>query len=300
MVGFVLPELILESIIRDGIQNVKNNNDIIDSVFAQLTRAYNTQKYGTNELARIKTMINKVEIPVVYTYSEVDAKSPCFSIMLGTDDEEKRRAHLNDHYEELVEQIADTEQLAALVRVADLVVTGYNAKSGKVDVDPDTDLSNIYKGLIYVDEASTEHDILGGISNETGNKFFFIGKNEDVAFGGETPGSIKSSLDYEVTEIKGVTDEVKLIIGCHSKDALTTKYLYILLKYFILSRKADLISRGFVTSTFNGSDFSRNQEYTGDKVFTRFATFTGKHDDTWRSDLVELIDNVIVEATPIE
>lgn len=298
MQGFILPELIIESIIRDGIDNVRQDPTIIDSVFAQLTRSYNSRKYGSSEIAKIKALVQK-EIAVVFSYHEVDAKVPCFSIMIGSDNDSSKRAHIGDHYEEVTEQIADAEELEALHKVEDMTVTGFDPLTGKVSVVDGTDLSMIYKGMIYVDSVGTEHDITGGINNTPGDKSFFINKSDEVDFSLPN-GIIKSSLDYKQYEVKGVTSDVQLIVGAHSKDALTTKYLYILLKYFILSRKADIIKRCLYTITYSGSDFNRDSQFVGDQVFTRFFTVIGKVDDTWRSDQVQLIDNVVVCADPIE
>ena len=298
MQGFILPELIIESIIRDGLDNVRQDPTIIDSVFAQLTRSYNSRKYGSAEITKIKALVRK-EIAVMFSYHEVDAKVPCYSIMVGTDNEDKRRAHLSDDYEEVSEQIADPDELEALHRVDNLVVTAFDPTTGKVTVDSSTNLSMIYRGMIYVDSANVEHDIISGISNQPGDKFFFINKADEVDFSDNT-GYIKSSLDYKQYEVKGVTGDVSLVIGAHSKDALTTKYLYILLKYFILSRKKDMIKRCFYLASYNGSDFGRDSAFVGDQVFTRFCTITGKVDDTWRSDQVVLIDNVEIDAKPVE
>jgi hypothetical protein len=85
MQGFILPELIVESIIRDGLINVRNDPTIIDSIFAQLTRSYNNRKYGETELTKIKALILH-DIAVLYSYHQVDAKDQSISIMVGTDD----------------------------------------------------------------------------------------------------------------------------------------------------------------------------------------------------------------------
>lgn len=298
MTGFILPELIVESIIRDGIQNVRSDPTIIDSVFAQLTRSYNSRKYGTSEITKIKALLQK-EIAILFSYHEVDSKVPCFSIMIGTDNEHKPRAHLGDHYEEVTEQIVDSDVLLALHRVNDLEVLSFDSTTGKVTVADTTDLSEIYRGMIYVDSDGTEHDIDGGINNTVGDKSFFVNKQDDVDLS-DTSGFIKSKLDYTQHEVRGVTSETQLVVGVHTKDALTTKYLYILLKYFLLSRKKDLIKRSFVTMSFNGSDFGRDAQHIGDHVFTRFLTISGKCDDTWRSDQVILIDNIEVCPKPVE
>jgi hypothetical protein len=298
MNGFVIPELIIESLIRDGIQNVRNDPSIIKDIFSQLTRGYNQAKYGNAELTKIQALMEK-EIAVLFSYHEVDAKAPCFSIMVGTDNENKPRAHLSDEYEEVTEQIADPDELQALHRVDDINVLAYDPNSGKITVDDATDLSAIYHGMIFVDADDSEHPILGGINNTPGDKSFFIQKLDEVDFSTAT-SYIKSSLDYKAYEVKGVTSEIQLVVGAHSKDALTTKYLYTLLKYFILSRKPDMIKRGMYLASYNGSDFNRDSQFVGDQVFVRFLTITGRVDDTWRSDQVVLIDNVVVNATPVE
>lgn len=299
VMGFNIPELIVESIIRDGIQNVKANPAIIDDIFTQLTRAYNSQKYGATEIAKIKALMAAKEFPVVYSYHDVEAHNFCFSIMIGIDDEDKRRAHLSDDYGSETDDIVDPAVLAALTVVANITPNSYDPVSGMVAVPDSVDLSQAFRGLIYVDGQGTEHEIVGGINNLPGQKAFFVPKQDEVAIG-PVVGSIKSPLDYTVNEVRGVTSDVQLVIGVHAKDALTVKYLYILLKYFVLSRKFDLIKRGIYVSSYSGSDFNRNQDYLGDRVFTRFWTLTGKVDDTWRSDLVELIDQVIIDGTPVD
>jgi hypothetical protein len=298
VMGFNIPELIVESIIRDGIQNVRNNPSIIDDVFTQLTRAYNSAKYGATEIAKIKTMMTAKEFPVVYSYSDVEAHNFCFSIVVGNDDEDKRRAHLNDDYGSETDFLVDPADIAALTVIPNIQPTAYDPISGKVSIPDSVDLTNAFRGLVYVDDQGTEHTIVGGIDNTPGQRNFFVPKQDEVSI--LAPGYIKSPLDYTVSEIRGVTSDIQLVIGVHAKDALTVKWLYILLKYFVLSRKFDLISRGIYVASYHGSDFNRNQEYLGDRVFTRFWTLTGKVDDTWRSDLVELIDRVIIDGTPVD
>jgi hypothetical protein len=295
--GFILPELIVESIIRDGIQNVNNDPTIIDSVFQQLTRSYNSRKYGANEIAKIKTLLTK-PIAVVYSYHEVDAKVPCFSIVVGSDTEDKALARLNDYEDTFQEDIIDAGKLAALIKVANVLPLTYDTLSGRITVADSVDLSDIYKGCIFVDGANAQHEVLQGIDNTPGEKAFFIAPGSTVDM--INPGDIRSSLNYEEFEVRGVTGNVQLVIGCHSKDALTTKYLYILLKYFILSRKYDMIKRCMFLATYSGSDFNRDSAYVADQVFTRYLTINAKVEDRWRSDQVVLIDQIIIEPEPID
>ena len=132
----------------------------------------------------------------------------------------------------------------------------------------------------------------------TVNKFFFIEPDLDPNITDE--GYIRTFLDYTQHEVKGDSSAAHALIGVHCKDALLTKYLYIILKYIMKSRKKSLIKRGVLNSTFSGSDFTRDLKYEGDMVFTRFFTLSGQVDDTWRTDDIELIDSVEIEADPID
>lgn len=295
--GFILPELIIESLIRDGIQNVNNDPTIIDSVFSQLTRAYNSRKYGVSEITKIKALLAK-PIAVVYSYHEVDAKVPCFSIVVGSDTEDKGLARMGDYEAAFDTEITDETVLAGLIKVANVLPTGYDPISGCVKVGDGVDLSAAYRNCVFVDGSNAEHVLIAGIDNNPGEKAFFIAPNSTVDL--INPGNIRSSLNYEEFEVRGVTGNVQLVIGCHAKDALTVKYLYILLKYFILSRKYDMIKRDMFLATYSGSDFNRDAAYIGDQVFTRFLTINAKVEDRWRSDQVVLIDQIIIEPVPID
>lgn len=294
--GINLTDLIIEATIRDGLLYLKQNPSKVDDIFKPMTSLFNQRKYGQGEINKIKTMLQTKEIAVVHSFHEAAAKSPCFSIQLGAESEAKERAHLNDFEEQIQVPITD---LASLVRVPNFTPTAYDPLSGKVSVADSVDLDPLHPGYIFVDADNNEQEVQLGISNETGNKFFFLPKN------GNAPNIsglcfIKTFLEYTEHEEKGDTSGVNILVGVHTKDALLTKYLYVILKYIMKSRKRDLIKRGLVNSTFSGSDFTRDLQYEGDIVFTRFFTITGQVDDTWSSDETALIDNVEIDGTPID
>ncbi len=291
---FLLPDLIVESVIRDGLAVLFNNPDQIDRIFSSLKYTYNQRKYGTTELDRIKNLILKEEINVVHSFNEVQASLPCFSIQLGTDVEDQRLAHLDDFQADVRETMTDPDELANLIRLDNIVPIAYDEKSGQLSLVDETDLVNIYPNLILVDAAGNEFKILPGMSNTTGNKFITIEKHQ-------TPDLtdfllIKSSINFKQFEVRSVVSNVNLMIGVHSKNTLTTKYLYILLKYFMLKHKQTLIKRGLMVATYQGSDFTKNMEYHGDMVYNRFLNISGKIQESWAGDDGEIIDNVQLQV----
>lgn len=291
--SFHCVDLIIESIIRDGLANITKNPSIIDNIFASLNAPYNQRKYGMKEINKIKNLILENQIKVVHSFNQINSNVPCYSIQLGSDIEDKRLAHLEDFEQDVREVFTNPDDIANLNVLENVVAISYNSTNGKVLIDDAFDLSNVYPGLIFVDASGEEFVIKSGVSNTIGNKFIIIEKGlesvdlTDFIY-------IKSALNFKQYEINSVTGDVQIMLGVHTKDALTTKYLYILLKYFLLSRKKDLISRCFIVSTWNGSDFTRDFEYQGDIIYTRFLTVSGKVEDSWRGDEVELVDQIQV------
>lgn len=296
--GILLPDLIVEITLRDGLEFLKQNPDTLDDIFSELAKPYNSRKYGTAEIDKIKTLIQTKNIAVVHSFYEAAAKNPCFSVTLDSESEAKNRAHLGDFEEDVRETFTEPADIASTVKISGLVPTAYDATSGKVSVDDSVDVSLIATSYIYEDGSGTEFTVKSGQSNVDGNKFFFIDKNAspDIV----NPGEIRTFLNFEQYERKGDTSEVSVTVGVHSKEALVTKFLYAIVKYIMKSRKDDLIKRCFINSTFSGSGFGRDLEYQGDIIFTRYFTLKGQVDDTWRSDNVDLIDQVEIDATPVD
>lgn len=290
--SFQLPDIIIESVIRDGLEDLRRNPQHIDDIFGSLTRSYASKKYGIAELNKIKELIQKKDIAVVHSFHEVSARLPCFSIQLTSDVEDRATAHLDDFEGDELVDLADPDELAALVKVSGITIDSYDPLSGEIKVPDAVDLSQTHVNLLFVDSAGVEHTIVGGIDNTAGQKKFFVAEGSDVTTTGT--GEIKSSIDYKQYEVRGVLSNANMLIGVHSQEALLTKYLYMLLKYFLLSRKADLEARCYIVSSYQGSDFTRNLDYQGDVVYDRFLTVTGKVEDSWRSDQVQLVDHVIV------
>jgi hypothetical protein len=292
--SFKLPDLIVESLIRDGFDNARRDLSVIDDVFCDLSMKYNRKKYGSKEINKIKEIIEKEEVSIVHSFNLVNANIPCISIQLADDREDEGKASMGNFVQVMNTPITDTDALAALVIVESFQPNVYSPNSGIVKVPDTVDLSAVHANLLFVDAAGVEHSILGGIVNTPGKKQFIIDKQHTVDLG---PGAeIKSSINYNQYERKGNTEQTHLILGIHTRDALLTKYLYVLVKYFMLSRQNDAIARGLQISSYTGSDFTRNIAYEADVVYTRFFNVSGMVQHQWRADKVKLIDHVTVQV----
>ena len=288
--SFTLPDLVIESVLREGFKALKQNPNVIDHVFSSLVQPHISKKYGERELRRIKETLFKTDWSFVHTFAEVESKTPCVSIQLGAEQESRDLTHLEDLNEEATRKITDPDKLADLVRVTGIFPTLYDFEAGIVYVDDGANLSSVYANLIFVDASGNEFKILGGIVNSPGQKQFMVEPRSEVDI--SDAGLIKSGIDFEQFSVRGTHSDIQVLLGIHSKDALVTRYMYILVKFILLARKEELIRRNLLNMAYQGSDFARSVEYRGDQVYTRYLTVSGKVEDTWNSDKATIFDNV--------
>ena len=293
--GFPLPDLIIESIIRDGFEDLRRDPEAIEDVFSPFTQAYASRKNGMEEIDKIKQIVSRRELSIVHAWGAVNSNIPCVSIQLAEDQEHRKESYLADRKANQIDiPFSTPEQLAGLVKVSDIDPIAYDSATGIVTVPDSVNLSGVHVNLLFVDASKTEHVILGGINNTLGFKQFMIdtGATVDLNAG----GTINSSIDFDRYSQKSTAEVSTIVVGVHTQDPLLTKYIYVLLKYFLVSRKADLCSRGILQPTYSGSDFSRDMNYQADQVYTRFLNIQGVLHPEWRSDKVCLIDNIEVNV----
>lgn len=287
---FVMSELTVESVLREGLTALRRNPKILEDVFAQLLTPYLQKKYGDKELNKIKKFFCGKEISVVHAFSQVPSNVPCISIQLLDNPEDESKAHVEDYEDTIETPITDLQELQKLILVSDCAIISYDANSGILRVPDGVDLSQVRARNIYEDASGEEYPILGGVLNIPGTKQIILEKrlNLDVS----APGIIKNEINFTLNESRGVIETERIMMGIHTKEPLLTKYLYIVVKYIIESRKVDLITRGFQLPTYSGSDFTRALEYPGDQVYNRFLTLTGKTQNNWVAEIVVPIDEV--------
>ena len=290
--GFPLADLVIESIIRDGFADIRRDPEIIEDVFAPLTMAYASKKYGESELEKIKDLVLKRQVSIVHAFNAVDAKIASISIQLASDVEVEREASMSNFRGLKDVEFTDPAKIAGKQVVGDITPTAYDSATGKLSLPDTVNLSAVTINQLYVDPDGAEFVILGGINNTVGQKQVLIDAGVTINLG--AGGAINSSIFFDRYSTNITTEQFEVILGIHSTEPLITKYLYTLIKYITLSRKKDLCTRGIYLGTYKGSDFSRNTQYVGDQVYTRFFHLTGRIQPTWRQDKIQLIDNVQV------
>ena len=283
--GVPLSELVLESVIRDGLGAIRADLDILDDLFSKFNLAYFSTQYGQSKIDEIKTYIQNNQIRIVQSWAMVPMSVPCISIQLEAASEDPDIQQFSNEYEEIDTDITPTI-------VIDPVTPGtYNPVTGKLIIanPDDVDLSLICPGMNYIDASGTPFSIQAGNSNITGNKFINIGQAKEPDLSDD--GRIESSIDKKRTERRMIRMREVISLGCHaSNDIHLAKFIYYILIYILKSRQASIIDRGLELDFSQGSMYNRDDKFEGENIFSRFIRFNCISQFDWDQEEVNLID----------
>lgn len=281
--GAPLTEFVIETVIRDGLGELKATPTKLDDIFSRFLEAQFNNQYGQTKIDSIKTYIANNQVKIVQSWSQVPTSMPCISIQLIRADESEEIQNLGNNYEELDE--SKTPQIYVPV-----VTPGtYDTVTGKLTITNSVDLSVVCAGMVFVDADNTEFPISSPISNLSGNKYISIGSGKLPNLLGN--GKIQSSIDFKRTDRRMIRIRETISIGCHaSNDIHLAKFLYYILVYILKSRQESLINRGVELDRGTGSVFDRMDEFQGENIFSRFLEVNCLTEFVWNQAEVQVFD----------
>jgi len=96
--SFVLPEVVLQKTIANGIAKLKNNETIFRGIFAQYETDELMNHYGTEYVDSIWNWFTGARLPAVQSFSFDPQKVPCFSIHLASETDDEGKASIGDYF----------------------------------------------------------------------------------------------------------------------------------------------------------------------------------------------------------
>jgi len=285
--GAPLTEIILERIIRYGLQELRDKPSRIDMIFDKMLLPAMVKQYGNKEIDTIKQYVLNKKIAVVQAWPIQAEKIPCYSINVVGTEEAANTAFFGDEggYE------VATRTAPVLLSTTPL---SYDSTTGFLKLSDGTDLSNIYVGAIFTDPTGEEYEILGAILEETGRTGFAIVYGADVTLGSSV---VYGAPDYDVSDVKKTPMIENVQIGVHAgEETNLCKYLYYMLLYFIQSRRMELENIGVQLHTFTVSEFAKILDFLPDNVLSRFVTFRAKVWFSWYQDPIQSINRTGVQV----
>lgn len=106
--GWVMPEIVVQRVLQQGIKELRNNPDAFDSIFAQFLCDEMNYAYGQSYIESVKKWFNETKIPVVQAWSLNPQRIPCFSIHLASEQEDESKAAVGDFYGDSTDSTVST------------------------------------------------------------------------------------------------------------------------------------------------------------------------------------------------
>jgi hypothetical protein len=98
--SWVMPEIVVQRVIQEGIKNLRDNSDAFDEIFDTFNCEEMKAAYGQSYIDEIKKWFNDTKIPVVQAWSLNPERIPCFSIHLASEMEDEQKAAIGDFFGE--------------------------------------------------------------------------------------------------------------------------------------------------------------------------------------------------------
>lgn len=280
--GVVLSDLVVESVIRDGLASIRDDDSRLEDLFENYNATYLKDTMGWQAINQVKDFIKTNQVNIVQSFIQAPSALPCFSIQLAQASEDRNRAVLSDNVGSEI-TIEDSEVLVSMTP------TSYDSNTGILFVPGSTDLSDISVGMMFQDTTGTVYEIEGGII-DTVPKQINIGVGESPSIAGIC--SIVSNLDFSRNNINMIPINENIQIGVHSKDAATTKILYYILIYIFQIKRDSFIKRGLTLTAFSASDFGRESNFLPENTYSRFVTLNAITRLYYKSKTDDLADNI--------
>lgn len=281
--GAPLTEFVFETILRDGLNEVRLDSSKLDDLFSRFLKTYFDTQYGQDKIDELKTYFSSNPVRIVHAKSQIPKQVPCVSIQMMRTDEESGLQQFSDQFEEVEEAKTPT------IIVPTATPGTYDTVTGKLTVVNAADLSQICPGMHFVDNSGVIFDIESGNSNMSGNKFINIGKGKTPDLGGD--GRIESSIDKTRTERRQIRLRETIAIGCHANNQVhLAKFLFAVVYYVLKSRSDVLEERGIQVSRGDTSIFDMEEEFQTELVYSRYIQMQCITCFDWDQAEVNLID----------
>lgn len=281
--GIHQSDVIIRTALVAAMADLRANPWLLDYVFASLPKDELTLKdYGERSVDKAKDWFLKTEIPVSMVPRLDEGRWPRITISLA--DSQETENTLGDVHYEPVQYQNDNRVLSEAFSCE-----AYNPQTGQITLPTAlvADL-RVGPGMYITDKIGTEHLIL---SQDT-DAIIFIAPNTIADF---TNSTIKGVKPTTAVHLESAAFKETYHIGLHvGSEPVYLTWLHSIISFALLRyREALLEARGFERSFFTSSDFTKNEQFEGELVFSRFITINGVVRNYWPKFTGPTINNTL-------
>lgn len=284
--GIHQSDVIIRSALTAALADIRANPWLLDYVFASLPQDQITWKeYGEKSLQQAKEWFLKTNVPVKLVPVLNELEAPCITISLVESSEAVPETTTSDTHYEPFESNGQT--WPALTKP--FTPSKYLPATGIVTLKKNTLPTNITlaAGMFIIDKVGRPHEILEVYDERS----FKISPNTVADFRNSV---IKSRKPSWVTSVESSSFRETYRIGVHvGGEPVRLTWLHSIVVFALLRYKEALLeARGFERSTFQSSDFARENQFETELVFSRFLNVSGYVRQYWPKVVAPVIDAV--------
>jgi hypothetical protein len=286
--GITQGDLIVRHAILQAFKEFRANDWLLDYICAGIAQDTLTKDlYGQKEIALLKSWFKKTEIPVICYARLGDPEAPSVTINLVSSSEDKNT--LADLHLSTQEDVPD----GPWPDLTPVFTPLFNPTTGLVTL-PTSLAVEIYPGMVIMDTQGQSHEILTVSTPRT----FTIETGKAIDFSRAT---IRSGSPSTLQTLESATFNEQYLIGCHAAgEPQQLIFLHSIVVFALLwGREALLEARGFDNTHFSSSDFTKNQPFDVENVWSRYITLSGVVRNTWPKRRFQKITGVNTYVRPI-
>jgi hypothetical protein len=290
VLGIHQSDVVIRSAIIAALADMRAQPWLFDYVFASLPQDMLTWKdYGEKSVQEAKTWFLSNNIPVKMTPVLNEIELPCITITLVDSAEAIPETTLAD---------VDGDGYERNDRTWPSLVTSFTPKS-----------YNVNTGTIVLADKMPEGITIGPgmfIVDNLGHTYAILSVTDDLTFK-IAPGTmadfsnctLKAHKPSWITAVESSSYRETYRVGIHvGGEPVLLTWIHSVIVFALLRYKEALLEgRGFERSTFSSSEFTREEKYETEMVFSRYVNVSGFVRHYWPKAVTQVID--VVQTQPV-
>ena len=106
--AFVMPEIVVQRVIQQGLASLRQDPDAFNEIFAQFLCDEMKADYGQLYIDQIRNFFFTTKIPVLQAWSLNTQRISCFSVHLAAENEDESKAAIGDFYGDSTDNTVST------------------------------------------------------------------------------------------------------------------------------------------------------------------------------------------------
>lgn len=282
--GIFQGDVIVQTAIQEGLDDLRRNPWLVDYLFASLTQdPLTVKRYGKAQVDEARRWISSVEVPV-FTNTVQAAQLPAVTIAMVESAEVESEATLADVHHDPTEPLDQDVPLAG-----PFSPRSWDPASGLM-VLPDAVVDHLYlsAGMAVADSVGARHEVLEVLGDAT------VRLRSDGSALDFSAASVRPRRPAFAVHLESSSFRESYTLGCHAgAPPLYLLFLHSAVVFVLLRYKQSLLeARGFERTTISSSDFARNQSFENEVGYSRYVTLSGRVRQHWPKDVSRTLQSI--------